>query len=64
MGMEVQVNSLEDMCSLMCDNKLPQHSIKRCIRCGRPLTTPEAIAKGYGKTCERKLKADKKLSLF
>lgn len=23
MGMEIQVNSLEEMCDLMCDNKLP-----------------------------------------
>jgi hypothetical protein len=27
MGLEVQVNSLEEMCDLMCDNKLP--AIKR-----------------------------------
>lgn len=64
MGLEVQVNSLEDMCSLMCDNKIPYHNIRRCIRCGRPLKTQEAIEKGYGKTCEQKLKAEQDLKLF
>ena len=53
MGKEIQISSLEDMCSLMCDNTIPTHSIKRCIRCGRPLKTQEAIEKGYGKTCEK-----------
>lgn len=24
MGMEIQVNSLEEMCDLMCDNKIPK----------------------------------------
>ena len=64
MGKEVQINSLEDMCLLMCDNVIPNHNIKRCIRCGRPLKTPEAIERGYGKTCEKKLKADDQLKLF
>ena len=26
MGMEIQVNSLEDMCALMCDNVIPKRS--------------------------------------
>ena len=24
MGLEIQINSLEEMCDLMCDNKLPE----------------------------------------
>ena len=24
MGMEIEVNSLEEMCDLMCDNKIPE----------------------------------------
>ena len=29
MGMEIEVNSLEDMCALMCDNRLPRKKPKR-----------------------------------
>lgn len=28
MGLEIQVSSLEEMCDLMCDNKLPDHKEK------------------------------------
>ncbi len=65
MGMEVQINSLEDMCSLMCDNTIPDHrDYVYCLRCGRRLISQEAKQKGYGKTCEKKMKAESKMSLF
>lgn len=28
MGMEIEVNSLEDMCALMCDNRIPKQKPK------------------------------------
>lgn len=28
MGLEIQVDNLEDMCSLMCDNYIPEHCKK------------------------------------
>jgi hypothetical protein len=28
MGIEIQVNSLEDMCALMCDNRIPKQKPK------------------------------------
>lgn len=35
MGIEIQVNSLEDMCALMCDNVIPKR--------GEIITNKEAI---------------------
>lgn len=32
MGIEIQVNSLEEMCDLMCDNRLPQRGEKKMSR--------------------------------
>lgn len=63
---EVQINSLEDMCSLMCDNCLPDPEpiYSHCIRCGKPLFSAESRAKGYGKTCEKKANYENKLKLF
>ena len=29
MGIEIEVNSLEDMCALMCDNRLPKKKKKK-----------------------------------
>lgn len=28
MGLEIQVNSLEEMCDLMCNNALPKRNVK------------------------------------
>lgn len=28
MGIEIEVNSLEDMCALMCDNRIPKRKPK------------------------------------
>ena len=64
MGMEIQINNLEEMCNLMCDNMLPRREIKRCLRCGKPLKTEDSIARGYGKTCEKKMQSEKFLQLF
>lgn len=36
----------------------------RCRRCGRRLTTEEAIKKGLGARCEKKLSSEKKKFLF
>jgi hypothetical protein len=33
---------------------------RKCLRCGRLLTSPEAIEKGYGCQCLSKAKAEKK----
>lgn len=53
MGIEIQVNTLEEMCSLMCDNVIPTRQTT-CRRCGRKLRSPEAIEIGMGPTCWRK----------
>lgn len=66
MGKEIEISSLEDMCSLMCDNQIPEKSreYQYCLRCGRKLKNPEARAKGYGLVCERKLIKSSKMRLF
>ena len=58
MGKEIQVTSLEQMCDLMCDNKLPDTELTICRRCGRKLRNPEAIKIGMGATCWRKYIAE------
>jgi len=66
MGKEIEITSLEDMCSLMCDNQIPEkpREYQYCLRCGRKLKNPEARAKGYGLVCETKLKKSQKSRLF
>lgn len=53
MGAEFQVDTLEDMCSLMCDNTIPTKQTT-CKRCGRKLKNPEAVELGMGTVCWRK----------
>lgn len=55
MGIEIQVNSLEEMCDLMCDNKLPTPKRKAWIftfGCGREIYGGNAgkAVKVYAKT--------------
>lgn len=38
--------------------------IKRCLRCGRKLKTPEAQELGYGKICWEKHQKDTQTLLF
>lgn len=65
MGMEIKVNTMEELCDLMCDNKVPkQKEYEYCLRCGRKLKSPETRAKGYGVICEKKLKNPCKIRLF
>lgn len=65
MGKEVVVNSLEEMCGLMCDNRLPkQKEHEYCLRCGRKLKNPRARLKGFGVMCEKKMRKVKKGRLF
>lgn len=64
MGLEISINSLEELCDLMCDNKLPEHHYYRCLRCGRVLKSEEAKLKGYGKICEQKMQAESHSQLF
>ena len=64
MGKEVIVTSLDDMCSLMCDNQLPTSQHIYCLRCGRKLRSAESKERGYGKSCEKKMQKESKLTLF
>ena len=69
MGMEIIIDSLEDMCMLMCDNIIPSHKsdehiYTRCLRCGRKLKTEESKIRGYGKTCEQKMRTEIDFPLF
>ena len=59
MGMTFVVDSLEQMCDVMCDNNIPKE-YSRCLRCGRKLKNPEYRARGYGKVCYEKVKNSKK----
>lgn len=56
MGMEIQIDNLEDMCKLMCDNELPEKVYKYCKRCNRRLRSPQAKLLGYGPVCYKKIK--------
>lgn len=68
MGMCIEINSLEEMCDLMCNNKLPdryiQHNYVKCLRCGRVLKTPESRVIGYGATCYKKAMKESNSKLF
>ena len=64
MGMTIKVNSIEDMCSLMCDNTIPKQKYKYCLRCGKPLKSDESKRVGYGPLCYSKMLHESKLSLF
>ena len=59
MGKEIQIDNLEDMCKLMCDNELPKKIYKYCLRCGRKLKNPEARIRGFGMVCYNKMKQEK-----
>lgn len=47
MGLEVQVDSLEEMCSLMCDNEVPK---RVCPVCGKTYTGVPALSRVDNKT--------------
>ena len=66
MGKEVVIDSLEDMCALMCDNIIPegQHTYTKCLRCGRKLKSEESKMRGYGKICEQKMQSQSDFALF
>lgn len=34
--MDIEINSLEDMCSLMCDNRIPEKNWYFTFGCGQP----------------------------
>ena len=54
------VNSLEDMCDLMCGSpELDSDEHEYCLRCGRKLKSEKARQLGYGDVCYRKLHTDK-----
>lgn len=59
--MEVEINNLEEMCDLMCDNSLPVKQYKYCLRCGRKLKSTQARELGYGQVCYKKIKNESKL---
>ena len=48
----VVVDSLQQMCDLMC-GRPEEHEY--CLRCGRKLKKPDARALGYGAACYKKL---------
>lgn len=66
MGMSVEINSLEDMCMLMCDNVIPEHKkhYSKCLRCGRALKSEQSKIRGYGKICEQKMQSESVFALF
>ena len=57
----VVVNTLEQMCDLMCGKP---EEYDYCLRCGRKLKNPEARIKGYGMVCEKKMMVKQKNRLF
>ena len=63
MGKEFVVTSLEDMCSLMCDNTLPEEH-KVCKRCGKKLKSETARSLGYGPICWKKRQTSQRTTLF
>ena len=62
----VVVDSLEQMCDLMCPGPEPENEHEYCLRCGRKLKNPEARILGYGVICYKKLKNQRyhKIPLF
>lgn len=62
--MEIQINNNQEMCSLLCDNQLPQQQFKYCKRCGRELKNDQSKMLGYGPTCFKKKKRNTKGFLF
>ena len=58
MGMEIQIDNLEDMCKLMCDNELPEKVHKYCLRCNRRLRSKKKKILGYGPICYKKIKIE------
>jgi hypothetical protein len=48
---------LDLLWAMLKGEKIEDHELivsKRCLRCNRPLTTPESVARGIGPECERK----------
>ena len=62
MKREIQIDTQEQMCDLMC--RPDEHEY--CLRCGRKLKNPDARLIGYGTTCLKKLEQsfDKNKRLF
>ncbi len=56
MGIEIEIDNLEDMCNLMCDNIVPVKEYKYCKRCNRKLRSDKAKMLGYGPVCYEKMK--------
>lgn len=50
----VAVDTLEQMCDLMCNNTEPEEH-EYCKRCGRRLKSLESRMLGYGNTCYKRL---------
>ena len=51
MGIEIEVNSLEDMCALMCDNRIPKRR-KRVDECiSLPRDKVKAICEALVNIC-------------
>lgn len=48
------VNSLEEMCDLMCGS-VEEDEHEYCLRCGRKLKTLENRIRGYGNICYKKI---------
>ena len=44
--------------------KIQSKEHEYCLRCGRKLKNKEARIKGYGLTCEKKMKVSQKRKLF
>ena len=63
MGKTFEINTLEEMCDLMCGNILPKE-YKYCLRCGRKLKNQEARQRGYGSICYEKQKLNNHKKLF
>lgn len=52
MGITVEIHNIEEMCNLMCDNKLPENDFRRtCTECGCKMESGYVIRDGEEYFC-------------
>lgn len=65
MGLEITIDSIDELCDLMCNNVTPEKKYSTCKRCGRKLKNEQAKQLGMGAICYRKyMSANKYKPLF
>ena len=55
MGIEIEVNSIEDMCSLMCDNVIPEQTWYFTFGCGQENAGKYVKIKGTYESARQKM---------